>query len=115
MSRTEVSFVTEQHVSYVERNDAYPDKTECNGIIKYNYFLSNVFTNPIICDVLVSTYSLSRGVSFPKNLKFTSTIQNLSTLKKSLFTGSLRNLNFDFCFTKSSNRYFVYALRRLLI
>lgn len=115
MSCTEVLSVTEQNVSYVARNDVHPDKTECNETIKYNYFLSNVFTNPIICDILVSTYSLSRVVSFPKNLKFTSTIQSLSTLKKSLSTGNLRSLNFDSCFTKSSNRYFVYALRRLLI
>lgn len=110
-SRTEVS-VSEQNTNYADRDVI---ATGYEGGVRNDDFLFNTFSNPIICDTLASVLSLPRGMSFPKNLKFTPTIQILSALKTSLATENFRNLNLHSCFVKSSRRYFVYALRRLLI
>lgn len=96
-------------------NDSFNPSSQDNKEIVSNY-LSDTFSSGI-CDVIPVAVSVSvpRGISFPKNLKFTSTIQILSSLNTSLFVRDSKDLYFQHCFVKSSYRYFVYTLRRLLI
>ena len=44
-----------------------------------------------------------------------STVQRLSAMDTPLVARDAKNLYFQYCFIKSSNQYFIYTLRRLLI
>lgn len=67
-----------------------------------------------IFDIPLSLSSVPRGLSFPKNLRFNSTIQVLSSLTTPLVVRNTKNLYLQYCFVKSSCRYFVYTLERML-
>lgn len=85
-----------------------------NEAIATNGFSFDVFSLRIF-DVPTSASSLTRGTSFPKNLKSISTIQILSSLSTPLFARNSKDLYVQYSFVKSSCKYFVYTLRRLLI
>lgn len=67
------------------------------------------------CDFLCSVFPSLRGGGFSKNVRYASTIQMLSAKNMPLVEKSSKNLYFQYCFVKSSYRYFIYTLERLLI
>lgn len=113
--QTEVS-ARGENTNYQNGNGFDFSNQENEETVTNNLFSFDTFSNGI-CDVIPVSVSVSvpRGISFPKHLKFTSTIQVLSSLHTPLFVRDSQDLYFHHCFVKSSCRYFVYTLRRLLI
>lgn len=79
-----------------------------------DHFSFNAF-NQQICDIPHSISASIRGISFPKNLKFISTVQLLSSLATRENSRNPRNQYSHYCLEKSSNKYYLYTLRSLLI
>ncbi|MEG0796566.1 MAG: hypothetical protein RR397_08715 [Odoribacter sp.] len=85
------------------------------GTIGFDDYFSFESFRSNVCDIPVLVSFSSRGTNFPRNLKFISTIQALSSYSSPLVVKNARNQYFHYCFVKSSYRYFIYTLERLLI
>lgn len=84
------------------------------GILAENDRIAFEAVRTRIGEVSVSAPLASRNLGASKNLRYTSTIRILSSLDTPLYARSSKNLYFQYSFVKSSCRYYVYTLRRLL-
>gem|GEM_PF-2767251 len=84
------------------------------GILAENDRIAFEAVRARIGEVSVSAPLASRNLGASKNLRYTSTIRILSSLDTPLYARSSKNLYFQYSFVKSSCRYYVYTLRRLL-
>ena len=66
-------------------------------------------------DTSLSSSSGPRGTNPSRSLKFASTILMLSFYDVPLTSRDTKNLYYHYCFVKSSCRYFVYTLRKIII
>ena len=66
-------------------------------------------------DTSLSSSSGPRGTNLSRSLKFASTILMLSFYDVPLTSRDTKNLYYHYCFVKSSCRYFVYTLRKIII
>ncbi|MFR5659438.1 MAG: hypothetical protein ACLUDU_16360 [Butyricimonas faecihominis] len=66
-------------------------------------------------DTSLSSSSSSRGTNPSRSLKFASTILMLSFYDVPLTNRDTKNLYYHYRFVKSSCRYFVYTLRKIII
>ena len=66
-------------------------------------------------DTSLSSSSGPRGTNPSRSLKFASMILMLSFYDVPLTNWDTKNLYYHYCFVKSSCRYFVYTLRKIII
>lgn len=93
--------------SYAEQKSVYTDSDSAfDGIMA---------TDIKLCEGSFSMLFMSRNISVPKTLKFTSVIRTLSSLTTRLPEEKVKNLHSNINYVKCSCRYFVYTLRSIII
>lgn len=103
----------DKNAYYAEQGRQGNSATEY-GMLSDNDRFSFEAVRARIGEVSVSAPLVSRTAGASKNLRNTSTIRILSSLDTPLYARSSKNLYFHYSFVKSSCRYYVYTLRRLL-